>query len=167
MTGGDVTAEAGRENKLTPVLQIKLAIAINRDQKDWDHQLPLILLVYQTAVQESTGCTPALLTGLELQTGSGVNFRSAPETALLLGSCGSSQHGFVGSQYSCSGQLNLARLLLSGQLRVTSLPLLLLLLSSSPEREPEDPNREPALHTQLLHPFFIPCFTNPQFQTAP
>lgn len=42
-------------------LSAQLALATAPDQGDWDLQLPLILMACCSAVQESTGCTPALL----------------------------------------------------------------------------------------------------------
>ena len=47
----------------------QLALNTAPDQSDWDLQLPLILMACRSAVQESTGCTPALLMlGRELRT---------------------------------------------------------------------------------------------------
>ena len=50
-------------------LGAQLALTTTPDQSDLDLQLPLILMTCRSAVQESTGCTPALLMlGRELRT---------------------------------------------------------------------------------------------------
>ena len=47
----------------------QLAILTAEHQRDWDTQLPFVLMAYRSAVQESTSCTSALLIlGWELRT---------------------------------------------------------------------------------------------------
>ncbi|KAF7642413.1 hypothetical protein LDENG_00258330 [Lucifuga dentata] len=57
------------EGHFNRTLATQLAIVTSRHQRDWDCHLPLILWAYRSAVQESTGCTPAaLMFGRELRT---------------------------------------------------------------------------------------------------
>ena len=50
-------------------MKTQLAIMVSENQKDWDEKLPLVVMSYRSAVQTSTGCTPALLMlGRELRT---------------------------------------------------------------------------------------------------
>ena len=50
-------------------MEQQLAIVSAEHQRDWDNHLPLVLMAYRSAVQESTSCTPALLMlGRELRT---------------------------------------------------------------------------------------------------
>ena len=45
-----------------------LSLFVSKNQQDWDQKLPLFLLAYRSAVHESTGFTPAMLTfGRELR----------------------------------------------------------------------------------------------------
>ena len=47
----------------------QLAIATSQHQRDWDDHLPMVLMAYRSAVQTSSGCSPALLMlGRELRT---------------------------------------------------------------------------------------------------
>lgn len=45
-------------------LGVQLVLAVAKDQKDWDLQLPLVLIACCSATQESTGCTPIWCTGI-------------------------------------------------------------------------------------------------------
>ncbi|CAI5684478.1 unnamed protein product [Oreochromis niloticus] len=57
-----------------------LAILTSCQQRDWDQHLPLVLMAYRSAVQESTKCTPAaLMSGHELRTPVDLVFGSPPE----------------------------------------------------------------------------------------
>lgn len=47
----------------------QLAIVTAKHQQDWDTHIPLVLMVYRSAAQDSTSCSPALLMlGTELLT---------------------------------------------------------------------------------------------------
>ena len=49
-------------------------------EQDWDTYLPLVLMAYRSAVQESTSCTPALLMlGRELRTPADLAFGRLPD----------------------------------------------------------------------------------------
>ncbi|KAF7641126.1 hypothetical protein LDENG_00292860 [Lucifuga dentata] len=64
-------------------LATQLAIVTSRHQRVWDCHLPLILWAYWSAVQESTGCTPAaLMFGRELHTSVDLVFGTPPGTDL-------------------------------------------------------------------------------------
>ena len=59
----------GLVERFMRTLGAQLALTTAPDQSDWDLQLPLILMACRSAVQESTGCTPALsMLGRELRT---------------------------------------------------------------------------------------------------
>ncbi|XP_058879681.1 uncharacterized protein LOC131737088 [Acipenser ruthenus] len=74
----------GLVERFNRTLLAQLAIVTSRNQRDWDLQLPLIMLAYRTAVQESTGCTPALLLlGRELQTPAELVFGRPPDATAL------------------------------------------------------------------------------------
>lgn len=61
-------------------LATQMALCVSQDQKDWDLQLPVVLLASQSAVQETTGCTPYLLIlGRELQTPSSLLMGQPPD----------------------------------------------------------------------------------------
>lgn len=50
------------------MLEHQLAMFVNQNQRDWDQDVPLLLMAYRTPVQESTGCNPAkLIMGHELR----------------------------------------------------------------------------------------------------
>ncbi|KAM9310020.1 LOW QUALITY PROTEIN: complement C4-B [Pholidichthys leucotaenia] len=51
----------GLVERFNRTLSTQLDILTDKQQRDWDHHLLLILWFYQTAVQESTKCTPAAL----------------------------------------------------------------------------------------------------------
>ena len=62
----------------------QLAILTAEHQRDWDTQLPFVLMAYRSAVQESTSCTPALLMlGRELRTPVEVAFGKPPDTPAI------------------------------------------------------------------------------------
>ncbi|XP_030595635.1 uncharacterized protein K02A2.6-like, partial [Archocentrus centrarchus] len=59
----------GLVERFNRTLAQQLAIITSEHQRDWDTHLPLILMAYRSAVQDSTQCTPALLMlGRELRT---------------------------------------------------------------------------------------------------
>ncbi|XP_041929155.1 uncharacterized protein K02A2.6-like [Alosa sapidissima] len=73
----------GLVERFNRTLAVQLAILADRQQKDWDLHLPLVLWAYRTAVQESTKCTPAaLMFGRELRTPVDLVFGSPPETEI-------------------------------------------------------------------------------------
>lgn len=70
----------GLVERFNRTLGAQLAVVVSTDQKDWDLKLPLILLAYRTATQETTGCTPALLMlGRELRTPPSLAFGHPPD----------------------------------------------------------------------------------------
>lgn len=73
----------GLVERFNRTLATQLAIVTSRHQRDWDRHLPLILWAYRSAVQESTGCTPAVLMfGRELRTPVDLAFGTPPDTDL-------------------------------------------------------------------------------------
>ena len=69
----------GLVERFNRTLSTQLAIVVERHQRDWDRHLPLIMMAYRSAVQESTGCTPAaLMFGRELRTPVDLAFGSPP-----------------------------------------------------------------------------------------
>lgn len=73
----------GLVERFNRTLATQLAILTSRQQRDWDHHLPLVLWAYRTAVQESTKCTPAaLMFGHELRTPVDLVFGPPPEPEL-------------------------------------------------------------------------------------
>lgn len=70
----------GLVERFMRTLGAQLALTTARDQRDWDVQLPLVLLACRSAVQESTGCTPALLMlGRELRTPAELTYGRPPD----------------------------------------------------------------------------------------
>lgn len=70
----------GLVERFMRTLGAQLALTTAQDQSDWDLQLPLVLLACRTAVQESTGCTPALLMlGRELRTPPELTYGRPPD----------------------------------------------------------------------------------------
>ncbi|KAL6459687.1 hypothetical protein MHYP_G00314460 [Metynnis hypsauchen] len=58
----------------------QLAMVVGKNQHDWDRHLPVVLLAYRSAVQETTGFTPALLMfGRELRTPVTLAFGAPPD----------------------------------------------------------------------------------------
>ncbi|CAK6979799.1 hypothetical protein F2P81_021909 [Scomber scombrus] len=56
-------------------------MVVAKDQKDWDLQLPLVLMACRSATQETTGCTPALLMlGREFMTPPTLAYGRPPDT---------------------------------------------------------------------------------------
>ncbi|KAJ8014587.1 hypothetical protein DPEC_G00017180 [Dallia pectoralis] len=71
----------GLVERFNRTLGAQLALVVAKDQKDWDRQLPLVLLAYRSATQESTGCTPALLMfGRELRTPPALVYGQPPDS---------------------------------------------------------------------------------------
>ena len=94
-------------------LSTQLALTTAPDQGNWDLQLPLVLMACRSAVQESTGCTLALLmlgrelrTPLELVYGwppDAPDAMAGPECARQLQDCLDSAHGFARHQAQHAG----------------------------------------------------------------
>ena len=59
-----------------------LSMATKQDEHNWDLHLPLVILVYCTSVQESTGCTPfELVFGREARLPVDVMYGLPPQTS--------------------------------------------------------------------------------------
>ena len=70
--------------RFNQTLAKQLAIVTSRRQREWDRHLPVVLWAYRSAVQESTGCTPATpMFGRELETPVVRAFGVPPDTDLL------------------------------------------------------------------------------------
>uniref|UniRef100_A0A8C9SS53 Integrase catalytic domain-containing protein n=1 Tax=Scleropages formosus TaxID=113540 RepID=A0A8C9SS53_SCLFO len=70
----------GLVERFNRTLTTQLSVLTSRHQRDWDRHVPLVLWACRSAVQESTGCTPALLMfGRELRTPVDLAFGSPPE----------------------------------------------------------------------------------------
>lgn len=70
----------GLVERFNRTLGVQLALCVEKDQRDWDLKLPLVLLACRSAVQETTGCTPALLMlGRELRTPPALLFGQPPD----------------------------------------------------------------------------------------
>uniref|UniRef100_A0A3B1ITE9 Gypsy retrotransposon integrase-like protein 1 n=1 Tax=Astyanax mexicanus TaxID=7994 RepID=A0A3B1ITE9_ASTMX len=62
------------------MLAAQLAMVSDKNQRDWDRHLPVVLLACRSAVQETTGFTPALLMfGRELRTPVSLAFGAPPD----------------------------------------------------------------------------------------
>lgn len=71
----------GLVERFNRTLAQQLAILTVEHQHDWDTHLPLVLMAYRSAVQDSTSCTPALLMlERELRTPAEVVFGKPPDT---------------------------------------------------------------------------------------
>ncbi|XP_039453944.1 LOW QUALITY PROTEIN: uncharacterized protein LOC120432803 [Oreochromis aureus] len=82
----------GLVERFNHTLATQLAILTSRQQRDWDQHLPLVLMAYCSAVQESTKCTPAaLMFGHELRTPVDLVFGSPPEQEV----CGDPGLGYL------------------------------------------------------------------------
>ena len=58
----------GMVERLNRTLEAQLSIFVDDHQTDWDVYLPMLMMAYRTAVQESTRCSPArLMLGRELK----------------------------------------------------------------------------------------------------
>jgi len=69
----------GLVERFNKTLAQQLAIVTAQHQKDWDTHLPLVLMACRSAVQDSTGCSPALLMlGRELRTPAEMAFGHPP-----------------------------------------------------------------------------------------
>lgn len=76
----------GLVERFNHTLATQLAILTSRQQRDWDQHLPLVLMAYRSAVQESTKCTPAaLMFGHELRTPVDLVFGSPPRAGSVRG----------------------------------------------------------------------------------
>lgn len=74
----------GLVERFNRTLVTQLAMLTSTHQRDWDRHLPLVLMAYRSAVQESTGCTPAsLMFGRELRTPVDLSFGRPPNPPLL------------------------------------------------------------------------------------
>uniref|UniRef100_A0A3P9J3I3 Gypsy retrotransposon integrase-like protein 1 n=1 Tax=Oryzias latipes TaxID=8090 RepID=A0A3P9J3I3_ORYLA len=70
----------GLVERFNRTLVKQLAILTSAHQSDWDEHLPLVLMAYRSAVQDSTLCTPALLMlGRELRTPAEMSFGKPPD----------------------------------------------------------------------------------------
>ncbi|KAG7468788.1 Transposon Ty3-I Gag-Pol poly [Solea senegalensis] len=70
----------GLVERFNRTLGEQLALHVSEHQRDWDRHLPLVLMACRSAVQESTGCSPALLMlGNELRTPVVVAFGQPPD----------------------------------------------------------------------------------------
>ena len=73
----------GLAERFMRTLGAQLALITARHQKDWDVQLPLVLMACRSAVQETTGCTPSLLwLGREIRTPAALAFGVPPDRPL-------------------------------------------------------------------------------------
>ena len=71
----------GLVERFNATLTTQLAMLTGQHQRDWDLHLPLVLLACRSAVQESTGFTPAMLMfGRELRTPVDLMFGTPPGT---------------------------------------------------------------------------------------
>lgn len=71
----------GLVERFNRTLAKQLAILTAEHQRDWDTHLPLVLMAYRSAVQDSTACSPALLMlGRELRTPAEIAFGRPPDT---------------------------------------------------------------------------------------
>lgn len=70
---------AGLVERFNKTLVQQLSSLTSEHQRDWDYHLPLTLMAYRLAVQDSTQCMPALLMlGRELRTPAKLAFLEAP-----------------------------------------------------------------------------------------
>ncbi|KAI3360729.1 hypothetical protein L3Q82_012872 [Scortum barcoo] len=71
----------GMFTRFNRTLAKQLAILTAEHQRDWDMHLPLVLMAYRSAAQDSTSCTAALLMlGRELRTPAEMAFGRPPDT---------------------------------------------------------------------------------------
>ncbi|XP_076851923.1 heat shock 70 kDa protein 12B [Brachyhypopomus gauderio] len=69
----------GLVERFNRTLATQLAMATQENQRDWDKQLPLVLLACRSALQETTGFTPAMLMfGRELRSPVDLAFGAPP-----------------------------------------------------------------------------------------
>uniref|UniRef100_A0A3B1J0Y6 Integrase catalytic domain-containing protein n=1 Tax=Astyanax mexicanus TaxID=7994 RepID=A0A3B1J0Y6_ASTMX len=70
----------GLVERFNRTLAAQLAMVSDKNQRDWDRHLPVVLLACRSAVQETTGFTPALLMfGRELRTPVSLAFGAPPD----------------------------------------------------------------------------------------
>ncbi|KAJ8369055.1 hypothetical protein SKAU_G00090830 [Synaphobranchus kaupii] len=72
----------GLVERFNRTLATQLALLTSRYQQDWDVQLPLMLLTCCSAMQESAGCTLAVMLGRQVQTAAHLVFGRPPEDGL-------------------------------------------------------------------------------------
>ena len=95
----------GLVERFNKTLAEQLTITGNR-QADWDLHIPMVLWAYRSAVQESTGCTPAaLMFGHELRTPVDLAFGPPPEPAVE-GAAGLSYYYLLRDQLRKAHELN-------------------------------------------------------------
>lgn len=71
----------GLVERFNRTMQQQLAILTAAHQRDWDQHIPLVLMAYRSAVQNSTNCTPALLMlGREIRTPAALAYGLPPGT---------------------------------------------------------------------------------------
>lgn len=69
--------------KLNRTLAQQLAIVTAKDQRDWDAHVPLVLMAYRSAAQDSTACSPALrMLGREIRTPADMVVGRPPDASL-------------------------------------------------------------------------------------
>uniref|UniRef100_A0AAV2KUW7 Gypsy retrotransposon integrase-like protein 1 n=1 Tax=Knipowitschia caucasica TaxID=637954 RepID=A0AAV2KUW7_KNICA len=69
----------GLVERFNRTMQQQLAILTAAHQRDWDKHIPLVLMAYRSAVQNSTNCTPALLMlGREIRTPAALAYGRPP-----------------------------------------------------------------------------------------
>lgn len=74
----------GLVERFNRTLAQQLGVLTVEHQHDWDTHLPLVLLAYRSAVQDSTSCTPALLMlRRELRTPAVEAFSKPPDTPAI------------------------------------------------------------------------------------
>ena len=103
----------GLVERFNKTLAEQLAIVTAKHQRDWDMQLPLVLMACRSAVQESTACTPALLMlGREIRTPAELAFGRPPDSppgppgleyARKLQDRLETAHNFARKQLLCAG----------------------------------------------------------------
>ena len=71
----------GLVERFNRTLAQQLAIVTAKHQKDWDTHIPLVLMAYRSAAQDSTSCSPALLMlGREIRTPAEMMMGKPPDT---------------------------------------------------------------------------------------
>ena len=71
----------GLVERFNRTLAQQLAIVTARHQQDWDTHVPLVLMAYRSAAQDSTSCSPALLMlGREIRTPAEMMVGKPPDT---------------------------------------------------------------------------------------
>ena len=71
----------GLVERFNRTLAQQLAIVTAKHQRDWDTHIPLMLMAYRSAAQDSTSCSPALLMlGREIRTPAEMMMGKPPDT---------------------------------------------------------------------------------------